>query len=99
MKQSPRFATEKYDGRVNIRKGKWPTAGLVTKMDNETNEKIRKKQKYNGLLFAITKYGLLNRKPPEQLIEQARELGRQLDIAEEELKNIEYSIGTFPGDN
>jgi hypothetical protein len=62
-------------------------------LDNETTKKIRKKQKFNELLFTITKYGLRNQKPPEKLIEQARALGHQLGIAEEELKNIEYSVG------
>jgi len=52
---------------------------------------IRKKQKYNETLFAITKYVLLNQKPPEEMIEMAKELGRQLNIPEEELRNIEFS--------
>lgn len=61
-------------------------------MDNQIIEKIRKKQKYNALLFAITQYGLRKQKPPEKLIREAQELGCQLDIEEEELRNIEFSI-------
>ena len=39
----------------------------------------------------MPQYGLLNRKPPEKLIEEAKELGRRIDIPEPELRNIEYS--------
>jgi hypothetical protein len=52
---------------------------------------IQIRQKYNRLLFEISKYGLLNQKPPEKLIQEAEELGRQMGISEEELKNIEFS--------
>ena len=61
---------------------------LVLKLDNQTIKKIEEKQKYNKLLFKITQYGLLNRKLPEKLIEEAKELGRQIDIPEAELRNI-----------
>ncbi len=57
-------------------------------MDNQTVEKIRKKQKYNELVFKITQYGLLNRKAPERLLKEAQELGRQIDVPEAELRNI-----------
>ena len=60
-------------------------------MDNQTKEMIQIRQKYNRLLFEISKYGLLNQKPPEKLIQEAEELGRQIGISEEELKNIEFS--------
>ena len=60
-------------------------------MDNQTAEKIRKKQKYNELVFKITQYGLLNRKAPERLLKEAQELGRQIDVPEAELRNIEFS--------
>jgi len=53
---------------------------------------VKIKQKYNQLLFAISKYGLQNKKAPEKLVKQAEELGRQIGISEEELKNIEFSI-------
>jgi len=52
---------------------------------------IQIRQKYNRLLFVISKYGLLNQKPPEKLLQKAEELGRQIGIPEEELKNIEFS--------
>ena len=58
-------------------------------MDNQLYEKIGKKQKYNKLLFKITQYNLCNPKLPENLIKEAKELGRQLDIPETELQNIE----------
>jgi hypothetical protein len=60
-------------------------------LDNQTKEMIQIRQRYNRLLFAISKYGLLNQKPPEKLIQEAEELGRQIGIGEEELKNIEFS--------
>jgi hypothetical protein len=63
----------------------------VLKLDNQSIKKIREKQKYNKLLFKITQYGLHNRKPPEKLIKEARQLGRQLDIPEAELRNKESS--------
>jgi len=66
-------------------------AVLVLKMDNQTIKKVKKKQKYNELLFKITQYGLRNRKPPENLIKEAKELGHQIDIPEAELRNIESS--------
>jgi hypothetical protein len=60
-------------------------------LDNQTVEKIRKKQKYNELVFKITQYGLLNRKAPKRLLKEAQELGRQIDVPEAELRNIESS--------
>ena len=60
-------------------------------MNNQELEKIRKKQKYNEMLFQITQYNLRSRKPPEKLIMDAKKLGHQLDIPEAELKNIEYT--------
>ena len=44
-------------------------------MDNQKLEKIRKKQRYNELLFQITQYNLRNRKPPDKLIREARNWG------------------------
>jgi hypothetical protein len=66
-------------------------APLVLKLDNQTIKRLREKQKHNKLLFKITEYGLRNRKPPEKLIKEARELGRRIDIPEAELRNIESS--------
>ena len=60
-------------------------------MDNQSIKIIEAKQKYNQILFAISKYGLLNQNPPKKLIKRAQELGRQIGITEEELKNIEFS--------
>ena len=60
-------------------------------MDNQKLEKIRRRQKYNKLLFQITQYNLSSRKPPDELIKEAKKLGHQLDIPEAELNNIEYS--------
>jgi len=60
-------------------------------LDKQTFEKIRKKQKYNELIFKITQYNLSGRKPPEKLISEAKELGRQLDLPETELRNIEFT--------
>jgi len=60
-------------------------------LDNQTKEMIQMRRKYNRLLLAISNYGVLNQKPPEKLIQEAEELGRQIGISEEELKNIEFS--------
>ena len=60
-------------------------------LDNQIIEKIRKKQKYNKLLFKITQYNLQNSKAPEKLLKEAKELGRQLEIPEAELQNIEFT--------
>jgi hypothetical protein len=60
-------------------------------LDNQAKENIKIKKKYNKTLFTITKYVLLNQKPPKKLIEKAKELGLQLNIPEEELRNIEFS--------
>ncbi len=60
-------------------------------MDNEIKEKIKIKQKYDETLFTITKYVMLNQRPPEEMIKKAKELGRQLNIPEDELRNIEFS--------
>jgi hypothetical protein len=60
-------------------------------LDNQIIKQIKKKQKFNELVFKITHYGLRNRQPPEYLINEAKELGREIDIPEAELKNIEFS--------
>ena len=60
----------------------------MLKLDNQTIKKIKKKQKYNELVFKITQYGLRHGKPPENLIKEAEELGRQIDIPEAELRNV-----------
>ena len=57
-------------------------------MEKQIAEKIRKKQKYNELVFKITQYGLNNRKPPEKLLKEAEELAHQIDVPEAELRNI-----------
>ena len=57
-------------------------------MDKQIIEKIKKKQKYNELVFKITQYELINRKPPEKLLKEAQELARQIDVPEAELRNI-----------
>jgi hypothetical protein len=67
-------------------------AVMALKLDNQLIKKIKKKQKYNELLFKITQYGLRNRIPPGHLISEAKELGREIDIPETELQNIEFSI-------
>jgi len=60
-------------------------------LDNQIIKQIKKKQKFNELVFKITKYGLRNQLAPEYLINEAKELGREIDISEAELKNIEFS--------
>ena len=60
-------------------------------MDRQELEEIRKKQKYNELLFQITQYNLRKGKAPDKIIEKAKKLGRQLNISETELKNIEFT--------
>ena len=60
-------------------------------MDNQSKKMIEANQKYNQILFTIYKYGLLNQSPKKKLIKRTQELGRQIGIKEEELKNIEFS--------
>jgi len=57
-------------------------------LDKQIADKIKKKQKYNELVFKITQYGLSNRKPPDALIKEAIELARQIGLPEAELRNI-----------
>ena len=63
---------------------------MAKKLDKQIIEKIKIKQKYNKLLFKITQYELINRKPPEKLLKEAQELGHQIDVPEAEYQNIEY---------
>jgi hypothetical protein len=60
----------------------------VLNLDNQTLKKIREKQEYNKLIFKITQYGLRNRKPPVELIKEARALGCRIGMRESELQNI-----------
>lgn len=57
-------------------------------MDKQIADKIKKKQKYNELVFKITQYGLSNRNPPDTLIKEAIDLARQIGLPEAELRNI-----------
>jgi len=57
-------------------------------LDNKAIEKIKKKKAYDKLLFQITQCCLRNSELPENLIKEAEELGRQLDIPKTELQNI-----------
>lgn len=59
-------------------------------MDKQIIEKIKKKKKYNELVFKITQYGLNNLKPPEKLLKKAQELARKIDVPEAEWRNIEF---------
>jgi len=59
-------------------------------LDKQIAEKIKKKQRYNQLVFKILQYGFANRKPLEKLLKEAIELARQLDVSETELRNIVY---------
>ena len=47
--------------------------------------------RYNGLLFEITKYRMVNDDPPVEMIQKAKELGKRLDLQKDELNNIECS--------
>lgn len=52
------------------------------KLDKQIAAKTKNKATFNKLVFKITQYELINRKPPEKLLKEAQELARQIDAPE-----------------
>jgi hypothetical protein len=57
-------------------------------LDPQIAKKIKLRQKYNKLIFKITQYELINRKPPEKLLKEVQELARQIGAPKAELQTI-----------
>jgi len=57
-------------------------------MDQQIENKIKKKKKFNELVFKITQYRLNNRNPPDELLKEARKLSCEIKIPEVELIKI-----------
>jgi len=57
-------------------------------MKNKKLYFLKSKQKYLHLIYTITEHIIAGNKPSGEMIKEARELGRQMDIPEEELKNL-----------
>ena len=57
-------------------------------MDNQKSFFLKSKQKYLHLIYKITEHIIAGSDPSDQLIKEARKLGRRADIPEEELKNL-----------
>ena len=57
-------------------------------MDNKKSEFLKSKQTYLRFVYKITKHINSGKKPSAKMIEQIRDLGRQVNVPEEELKNL-----------
>ncbi len=57
-------------------------------MENQKSYFLKSKQKYLHLIYKITEHIIAGKKPSGEMIKEARELGRRVDIPEEELKNL-----------
>ena len=57
-------------------------------MDNRKTCYLKSKQRYLHLIYKITERLIAGSDPSEELIKAARELGRRVDIPEDELKNL-----------
>jgi hypothetical protein len=58
------------------------------KMDYQKSDLLKSKQKYLRLIYNITKQIITGSNPSDEMIKEARELGRRVAIPEEELKNL-----------
>ena len=57
-------------------------------MDKQNSFILKSKQKYLHLIYKMTELIIAGSDPSDELKEEARELGRRVDIPEEELKNL-----------
>jgi hypothetical protein len=57
-------------------------------MDQQQSFFLKSKQKYLRLIYEITEHIIAGSNPSVEMIKQARELGRRVDVPEEELKNL-----------
>ena len=57
-------------------------------MDDREKQLIALRRKYRNLRYKIESYELARNEPPDELIDQARLVGRLAEIPEEELNTI-----------
>jgi hypothetical protein len=57
-------------------------------MDDREKQLIALRRKYLNLRYKIESYELARNEPPDELIDQARLIGRLAEIPEEELNSI-----------
>ncbi|MBW2145114.1 MAG: hypothetical protein JRG75_12065 [Deltaproteobacteria bacterium] len=57
-------------------------------MDNKKSDFLKSKIAYLRFIYKITEQIKSGKKPPVKMIKQTRDLGRQVNIPEEELKNL-----------
>jgi hypothetical protein len=57
-------------------------------MDNKKSDFLKSKLTYLRFIYKITEHVNSGKKPPAEMIKQTRELGRLVNIPEEELKNL-----------
>jgi len=57
-------------------------------MDDRKTCYLKSKQKYLQLIYKITQRIIAGSDPSDEMIRAARELGRRVDIPEDELKNL-----------
>ncbi|MDB4441885.1 hypothetical protein N9219_00535 [bacterium] len=57
-------------------------------MDKKKTDFLKSKQTYLRFIYKITEQIKSGKKPPAEMIEQIRNLGRQANIPEDELKNL-----------
>ena len=57
-------------------------------MDKNKSVSLKYKQKYLNLIYKITQQMIAGGDPSDEMIAEARELGSQVDIPEEELINL-----------
>lgn len=57
-------------------------------MDKNKSVSLKSKQKYLNLIYKITQQMIAGGDPSDEMIAEARELGSQVDIPEEELINL-----------
>ena len=57
-------------------------------MNKKKTDFLKSKQTYLRFIYKITEQIKGGKKPPAEMIEQIRKLGRQANIPEDELKNL-----------
>ncbi len=57
-------------------------------MDKKKSRILKSKLTYLRCIYKITEHINSGKKPPADIIQQTRELGRQVNAPEEELKNL-----------
>jgi hypothetical protein len=60
----------------------------MSSMDDQKSFFLKTKQKYLQLVYEITERIIAGVDPSEEMLKAARDLGRQVDIPEEELLNL-----------